>query len=148
MKFEPCDLIKIIPSEEVERVFSTGTASAELDFSFLAFEEVYKSVLSFVPKGKIIVDLGCAYAPQAFYFIEYAGYIGVDAHIPDVHFETPNMTLYNMSIQNFCDKVVKEGWNLEQYFAICSYVPDEEARKRVRETFPNCLVYYPSPGVM
>lgn len=143
MKYECCDLFKIIPEEEIKRVFSCGTASAELDYTFLAFEDVYKSILSFVPKGKIIIDLGCAYAPQAYYFEDYLGYIGVDVKIPDVHFITSNMSLYEMSIQQFCLKVIEENWNLEKYFAICSYVPDDDARKCVRETFHNCLVYYP-----
>ena len=143
MKYEPCDLFKIIPAQEIERVFSDGTASAEMDYTFLAFEEIYKSILNFVPKGKTIIDLGCAYAPQAYYFTEYRGYIGVDIQIPDVHFITPNMKLYNMSIQEFCKKVTKEKWSLEKFFAICSYVPDADARKCVRDTFPNCLVYYP-----
>lgn len=143
MKQEPCELFKIIPAHEIEMVFSTGTASAELDYTFLAFEEVYRSVLGYVPKGKTIIDLGCAYAPQAYYFTEYNGYIGVDIQIPDVHFTTPNMTLYNMSAQEFCRKIIDEKWDLEKYFAICSYVPDADARKHVRETFPNCLVYYP-----
>lgn len=143
MKHEPCDLFRVIPPEEINRVFS-GTAAAELDYTFLAFEEVYKSVLSFVPKDKIIVDLGCAYAPQAFYFKDYFAYIGIDIQIPEPHFETPNMKLFQLSIQDFCSMVAQANWDLDNYFAICSYVPDEEARKMVRETFPNCLVYYPS----
>ena len=143
MIFEPCELYEIIPKQEINRVFSNGTAGAELDYTFLAFEDVYKSALNFVPKGKTIIDLGCAYAPQAYYFKEYNGYVGVDINIPEVHFETENMKLYEMSIQQFCKKVVDEKWDLEKCFAICSYVPDDDARKCVRETFPNCLVYYP-----
>ena len=143
MIFETCELFEIIPKQEIKRVFSEGTAGAELDYSFLAFEDVYKSVLNFVPKGKTIIDLGCAYAPQAYYFTGYAGYIGVDIAIPEVHFETQNMTLHEMSIQQFCKKVIDEEWDLKKCFAICSYVPDDDARRCVRETFPNCLVYYP-----
>lgn len=143
MKFEACELFNIVPKHEIEQVFSNGTASAELDYTFLAFEEVYRSILNFVLKDKIIIDLGCAYAPQAYYFTEYNGYIGVDIEIPEVHFITENMTLYQMKIQQFCRKVIDEKWNLEDYFAICSYVPDVDARRCVRETFPNCLVYYP-----
>ena len=105
--------MSIIPKAEVERVFS-GTAGAELDYTFLAFEEVYRGVPNFVPKTKTIIDLGCAYAPQAYYFTEYLGYIGVDVSIPSIHFETPNMALYEMSIQNFCKKVIDEKWNLEK----------------------------------
>ena len=140
---ERCELMNIIPKKEIERVLC-GTASAELDYTFLAFEDVYKGVPNFVPKTKTIIDLGCAYAPQAYCFAEYSRYIGVDASIPEIHFETENMELYNMPIQEFCEKVIEEKWDLENCFAICSFVPDDEARKCVRETFPNCLVYYPT----
>ena len=142
-KLEVCDLFKIIPKNELERVFSDGTASAEMDMTFLGFEEVYKSVLNFVPKNLAIIDLGCAYASQAYYFLDYKEYIGCDINIPKVHFKTPNMQLYEMTIQGFCRMVIKENWDLRKCFAICSYVPDEEAREIVRNTFPNCLVYYP-----
>lgn len=142
MKHECCELFRIIPKEEIKKVFK-GAAAAELDYTFLAFEEVYKSVLNFVPKGKTIIDLGCAYAPQAYYFTEYSKYIGVDVFVPDIHFTTANMTLYQMSAQQFCKKVIDEKWDLDNCFAICSYVPDVIARKCVRETFPNCLAYYP-----
>lgn len=142
MKHECCELFRIIPKEEIKKVFK-GAAAAELDYTFLAFEEIYKSVLNFVPKGKTIIDLGCAYAPQAYYFTEYSKYIGVDVFVPDIHFTTANMTLYQMSAQQFCKKVIDEKWDLDNCFAICSYVPDVIARKCVRETFPNCLAYYP-----
>lgn len=144
MKYKACDLYNIVPKEEIERVFQNSqTASAEMDYSFMGFEEVYKSVTAFVPKDKTIVDLGCAYATQAYYFLDYREYIGVDMRIPDFHFKTPNSKFYQMSIQDFCMEVVKNKWNLENMFAICSFVPDEDARKLVRETFPYCLVYYP-----
>ena len=107
MKHECCELFRIIPKEEIKKVFK-GAAAAELDYTFLAFEEVYKSVLNFVPKGKTIIDLGCAYAPQAYYFTEYSQYIGVDVFVPDIHFTTANMTLYQMSAQQFCKKVIDE----------------------------------------
>lgn len=138
-----CNLFKIIPKEEIKRVFlESKTISSELDYTFMGFEDVYESVLKFVSKDKIIIDLGCAYAPQSYYFKDYIKYIGVDAYV-DCHFKTDNMEFYNMTIQDFCKKVIEEKWNLENTFAICSYVNDEEARQKVKEIFPYCLVYYP-----
>lgn len=145
MTHETCELFNIIPNEEINRIFNNSqTASAEMDYSFMGFEDVYKSVTMFVPKGKTIIDLGCAYAPQSYYFKDYRGYIGVDTNMPDFHFKTFNSSFYEMSIQDFCKKIVENKWDLEKMFAICSYVPDEEARKIVKETFPYCLVYYPT----
>ena len=93
-------------------------------------------------------EYGClrahSLACKNFHFKDYFAYIGIDIQIPEPHFETPNMKLFQLSIQDFCSMVAQANWDLDNYFAICSYVPDEEARKMVRETFPNCLVYYPS----
>ena len=135
MKNNFCDLYQLIPKEELTRVFRTSTtASAELDPTFLGFEDVYKAVSTFVQKDKMIIDLGCSYAAQAFYFTDFLGYIGVDCGIE----------FYKMRIQDFCNMVVEKNWNLQNVFAVCSYVPDKEARKIVKKTFPYCLVYYPS----
>ena len=72
MKNNFCDLYQLIPKEELTRVFRTSTtASAELDPTFLGFEDVYKAVSTFVQKDKIIIDLGCSYAAQAFYFTDF-----------------------------------------------------------------------------
>lgn len=144
---EVCDLANKIPNEEIKKVFDESlTASAELDHSFLAFEEVYKGIVNFVPKHKIIVDLGCAYAFQAYYFKDYKQYIGIDCGFcsDSGRYKTANTIFYNMTIQDFCKKVIDENWNLNDVFAICSYVPDDEARDCARKTFPNCLVYYPN----
>lgn len=35
-------------------------------------------------------------------------------------------------------------FDLDETFAICSYVPDDEAQELVRKTFKNLFVYYPS----
>ena len=161
-KFEPCELYTMIPREKIEKIFmESETASAELDYTFLGFEEVYKAATLFVPKNKIILDLGCGYAFQAWYFKDYRKYIGVDVFhgTEDILkiLETGNSDFYHMTIQDFIQQYVREereGFceiklpgmepqSIENVFAICSYVPGEYVRKLVRETFPYCLVYYP-----
>lgn len=145
---ENCELFNLIPKDEINRVFTESeTASAEMDFSFMGFEEVYKAVCMFVPKGKVILDLGCSYAPQSYYFSKYYKYIGVDLSMHNnIRFDRQdNCTIFVESIQDFINKRLKDlPYKNTDYFAICSYVPDREARKMVRETFENCLVYYPS----
>lgn len=161
-KFEPCELYTMIPREKIEKIFmESKTASAELDYTFLGFEEVYKAVTLFVPKNKIILDLGCGYAFQAWYFKDYRKYIGVNVStacecVLNI-LETGNSDFYHMTIQDFIRQYVREereGFceirlpgmepqSIENVFAICSYVPGENVRKLVRETFPYCLVYYP-----
>lgn len=141
-----CELYKIIPRDKIDHVFEASErVGAECDFTFLGFEDVYKAVTLFVPKDKIIVDLGCSYAFQAWYFKDYKRYIGIDCGIRDgVVLETDNSNFYFTTIQDFIKNILPTlYYDLTEIFAICSYVPDKEARQLVRETFPFCLVYYP-----
>lgn len=146
---EECELFRLIPREKLDELFKNSNASAELDKSFLGFEKVYKSVLNFVPKSKIIIDFGCSYATQSWYFRDYKKYIGIDSDTNEnsvIH--TENSEYYYTSIQNFIVNIFP-NLNIpkENVFAICSYVPDEKAREMVRERFPNCLVYYPDSEI-
>lgn len=144
---EVCELFKLIPRDKIDQIFQTSyTVGAECDISFLGFEEVYKAVTMFVPKRKIIIDCGCSYAFQSWYFRDYQKYIGVDcgSSINDV-LETENSEFYFVTIQHFIKKVFPTlGHSLDDVFAICSYVPDGESREMVRNFFPHCLVYYPT----
>lgn len=142
---EACELCKIIPKEKLDYLFEHSDAGAELDFTFLGFEDPYKRVLELVPEEYTIIDLGCAYACQSWFFKGYAGYIGVDGWFNDdsvIH--TENSRFYFVTIQEFVREVLPTlGVDLEKVFAVCSAVPDREAKALVKETFPNCLVWYP-----
>lgn len=141
-----CELFKLIPRDKIDKIFSeSNTATAELNYTFLGFEKVYKAVTMFVPKSKIIIDLGCGYAFQSWYFKDYKKYIGVDCSTSytDV-LKTENSQFFFMSIQKFIkEQFLKLEYKKEDIFAVCSYVPDEKARMMVKEYFPYCLVYYP-----
>lgn len=149
---EVCNLIKneIIPKEELDRVFrDSESASAEMDCTFLCFEDEYEYVLENTKPSDIIIDLGCAYNPQCWYFKDYDRYIAVDLPIfDDVRFDSGNVEFYIMSIQKFIkEELPKLNLNLDKVVAICNAVPDEEARKMVAETFPKHFVAYPGMGV-
>lgn len=151
-RFEPCELYKLIQREKINRIFEKSeTAGAELDYTFLGFEEVYKAVTLFIPKSRAIIDFGCGYAFQSWYFRDYRKYIGVDVGsvCEDVLeiLKIGNSEFYHMSIQEFIrNEFHKTGYSFDEAFAICSYVPDTDAQRLVRETFPHCLVYYPCSG--
>ena len=81
MNIQPCDLFKRIPREKLEYLFEHSEAGAELDISFLGFEDPYRFVKDIARKDMIIIDFGCAYATQSWYFREHEKYIGVDAVI-------------------------------------------------------------------
>lgn len=139
------DILNYIPKEEVERLFKKNHRMAyNCCEDFMGFTRVYRNLLNIVPKHFTIIDLGCCYAPQSYYFKDYKTYIGVDT-LEEERFGTENTIHYRMSIQEFIGmELPMLGLDLKQCFAICSYVPDDEATKLAREKFPNILVYYPS----
>ena len=116
-----------------------------LTLPFLGFEDIYKDVLIFAPKDKIIIDLGCGYAAQSYYFREHEKYIGVDAcGNSDTVIHTENSEFYFMSIQAFIKNVFPAlAIDPTDVFAVCSCVSDKAARELVAETFLYCRVYYP-----
>lgn len=138
-----CELYQMIPKSELDRVFE-GKASAELGRDFLCFEEPYKLASMIVPKTWTIVDLGCAYAAQAYYFAEHLKYIGVDCFTEKdmIRFRTDNMELYEMTIREYVRDHIKK-LDFEHTFAICSAVPDRQAQKLTLFQFPNHYVWYP-----
>ena len=156
---KPCDLFTKIPREELNRLFEESYANAELDFSFLAFEDIYQKVLEIAPKNKIILDLGCAYATQSWYFRDHKEYIGVDygacmKENPTYEdnlkcvIHTENSRYFFESIQTFIKETLPTlGLNLNDVFAVCSAVPDKDARELVRETFPSYLDWYPKEEI-
>lgn len=144
MKNESCDLFKKIPQILIKEVFKKSPeVSAEMDYTFLGFEEVYQRVKKEVPEYMTIIDFGCAYAFQSWYFKDYAGYIAIDSAVPPKKRFIANGTMhYYGTIQDFIGNFYIDMIG-NPIFAVCSYVPDEEAREMVVKNFRNHYVYYP-----
>lgn len=133
----------LIPLDEAQKILSQK--DCEYDFQFMGFIDVYESLSRIVPKRAIIIDFGCYLAAQSYFFKNHAAYIGVDTeHM--TRFQPKNATHYVGTIQEYIENELPEllkDTRIERIFAICSYVPDDEARELVRKTFPNVLCYYP-----
>lgn len=121
-------------------------ACFEIDPEFCGFVRIYKSLADCIPCHWTIVDLGCAYAPQSWYFRNHAAYIGVDASI-GLRFSQANTQHLNLKISEFIAQE-SNGLDLDTTFAICSYVPPwgGDNGAMVRAKFPNCFVFYPASG--
>lgn len=136
---DECELFRMIPKEKIDEVFEKSySVSGECDHTFLGFEEVYKAVTLFTQKDTVIIDIGCAYAFQSWYFRNYDKYIGVtlDLQYNDV-LHTDNSEFYFMSGQEFIKYAFPAlGIKKEKCFAICFYVPDWELQEQVRNFFP------------
>lgn len=138
------ELFKLFPAEQIEAVFSQP--EVDIDSSFLGFVDVYRNLSRIIPEHFTVIDLGCAYNPQCFFFAGHKEYVAVDVE-QKVRFMSPNCTFYQKTISAFISEDLKR-FDLSETFAICSYVPPWYGHdsKVVRETFRNLFVYYPHGG--
>lgn len=137
-------LLSLIPKEQIDRVFNQK--ECDIDIEFLGFIDIYKKLSEIIPKHFTIVDLGCAYNPQCFYFKDHKKYIAVDLYTKE-RFQAENCELINKSICEYIKNDISD-LNLDETFAICSYVPDwhDNNIEMVRKTFKNVFTYYPHGG--
>lgn len=133
----------LLPKDQLDRVFNQEMC--DIDGTFLGFTDVYLALAQIIPTHWTVIDLGCAYAPQAFIFKDHKAYVGVDASDGE-RFSAPNTTHYQMTIAEFIEQHIG-SLNLDQTFAICSYVPPwyrADNLRLARENFKNVFTYYPA----
>jgi len=130
------EILSEIDRQEVNRLFSYP--ECELDGDFIAFLNSYADLKEIVPKGWTILDLGCYQALQGHLYKDHARYIGVDSGVSsEWRLRQDNAEYYECTIQDFIERILPElDIDLEKTFAVCSYVPDKQAREMVRNTFP------------
>ena len=135
-------VLPMIPQDQLNRVF--GQDMCDIDPEFLGFTDKYLALATIIPKHWTIVDLGCAYAPQAIIFKKHAAYVGVDIGVRE-RFSAENTTHYMMTIADFINQ---HGGDFDQEttFAICSYVPPwgNDNSALARTFFRNVFTYYPA----
>jgi len=113
----------------------------EYDGDFMGFIDIYEPLSQAIPTSMRIIDFGCYCAFQAALFKDHKEYIGVDKR--DLkRFSIVNTTHYVESIQDFI--AIHPETISDEYFTICSYVPDADAVELVRKSYVNCFTYYPS----
>lgn len=141
------NILKSIGEDEVRRLFSYD--ECEVDTEFLGFLENYKDIPEKLPHDFTVIDIGCYMAFQADYFKEYKNYIGVEPDVPNEYrLKQHNAEYYEQTAQQFVKetlpKLIDNGLDLQKTFAVCSAVPDKEARKLVCSTFPYHRTAYPA----
>lgn len=144
-----CNILSQIPKERLDHVFSHG----DIDGEFIGFVEQYDALSRLIPKHFTIVDIGCAYAPQAYLFRNHAKYMAIDATtaLEDTFIDLtalPNTQHFHTDAAAFID-LVADTLDLDTTFAICSYVPPwyGDIRRLVGATFPNSFTFYPAGDV-
>jgi len=135
------NILKLLPTDQVIAVLQQDCC--EIDLDFMGFTEIYEKLAEIIPFQFTVIDIGCSYAAQAFLFKNHKRYIGVDPS-NQIRFHTRNTIHYYCSIQELIELHLGLNIDLDETFAICSYVPDAAAKDLVRKTFKNLFVFYPS----
>lgn len=134
-------LLSMLPADQLKRVFADD--KCDIDLEFLGFVGIYEMLSTIVPRHWTVIDLGCAWAPQAFFFRHHEAYIGVDIHDGE-RFSAPNTVHFVGQIGRFIEQRGAE-FDPGNTFAICSYVPPWGGDNMVRTAaaFQNLFTYYP-----
>lgn len=111
----------------------------DIESDFLGFVEQYYLLSKVIPKHFTVIDFGCAYAPQAYYFIDHKKYIGIDYCVLK-RFTFKNTEHKLIAIETELSNWV--GKDTSQIFAICNYVPT--GTFNIRRIFQNLFIYYPA----
>lgn len=139
-KIDP--LFHLLPKEQIDPVF--GQEECGIDKEFMGFTDIYKNLSEIIPKHFTIVDLGCAYNPQCFYFKNHKKYVAVDSSSV-TKFKSDNCEIYCMTIGKYIQEHLKD-LDLDETFAICSFVNPQhgsDSSKLTRDNFKNVFTYYP-----
>lgn len=112
---------------------------------FMCFAEIYASLARLIPIEWTVIDFGCAFAPQCWYFRKHNRYIGIDPG-PMKRFQVDNSSIFIGTIrQALSDTIWIEPINWDRTFGIMSYVPAKEYDYfLVKNHLKNMFVYYPS----
>lgn len=131
------DLEKNGYKDQLEVIFDYG--SGDIAPEFLGFMNTYYHLSKIISRKRTIIDLGCAYGFQAYYFRNHRQYVGVDIDsVPKL--KTPNSKYFHMDIDDFIDN---ERWQFVNPFAICNYVPCK-SKLSLRMSFEDLFVFYVS----
>ena len=136
-------LFSLLPEKQINDVFNKNDI-CDIDSSFLGFVDTYYYLSKLIPKHFTVIDFGCAYNPQCYFFLEHYHYIAVDP-FRLFRFKSNNCDIYEGRIKDFIISNIFTNLNIEQTFAICNYVPSNEV-KMVREQFKNLFTFYPNGG--
>ena len=115
----------------------------DIDGSFLGFVDVYCHLSKIIPLEWTVIDFGCAYNPQAYFFRKHSRYIAVDpGDIKRWNFE--NGEIYAMDIKTFIEhEFPYMDLDLPTTFAICNAVPARSSQKELLvQTFKNIHLAY------
>jgi len=126
-------LIKEYP-KMTDKVFKQPMC--DIDGEFLGFVDTYYYLSQIIPKDWTVIDFGCAYNPQAYYFRQHKKFIAVDFGLKE-RFKFKNTKLIDNSIAEY----LKTKPEKHKVFAICNNIPSSET-KLVKNYYMDCFIFY------
>lgn len=136
------ELVEAGYADRVHAIIEDNSASIEP--SFLGHMEQYEALAKIIPVGRTVIDLGCCFGFQGWYFRNHARYIGVDVGLSDDNlFRIPNGSYFAMTIDEFTQEH-RDICEQRNTFAICNYVPNIGTRSL--SVFRDLFTYYPQTG--
>lgn len=147
------DLLLKIPKEQIKEVFEQEYC--DIDYDFIGFIETYFHLSKIIPKHFDVIDLGCAYNPQCYYFTKHKSYTGVDLGILPVYqpcekkiefkqFKSLNCKLIHKHINTFLEEDA-ENYEKNTTFVICNYsTQNQKILEKISKIFKNIYMFYPS----
>ena len=143
-------LRSLIPDKEWERVIKSD-ASAEIDCNNMTCGRgTYYMLSKMIPKDWTVIDFGCAYNAQSYFFQNHARHIAIEPEWKntDFHFEyfiAPRTEIMFTTGQDFINDLLPNmNLNIDKTFAIVNYVPSGACNLLVRQTFKNVFTFYPA----
>lgn len=127
--------------EMVKHVFDTD--NCDIDSSFLGFVDTYYYLSKIIPRRYTVIDFGCAYSPQAYYFRKHKKYFGIDPNTKE-NFNFENTTFLQMTIESYLESVKHPFFDEffeKDCFAIANNVPSIEVNL-IKNKFKNLYIFY------
>lgn len=143
-------LRSLIPDNEWERVMRSD-ASAEIDCNNMTCGRgTYYMLSKMIPKDWTVIDFGCAYNAQSYFFQNHARHIAIEPEWKNTdfrfeHFRAPRTEIIFTTGQDFINDLLSNmNLNIDKTFAIVNYVPSGACNLLVRQTFKNVFTFYPA----
>ncbi len=144
---EDTDLTRLLTADpaykkQLDNILFIG--DGDIEPGFLGFTGTYRHLAYTIPLHWTVVDLGCAYAAQSYYFRKHHKYIGVDQGPVSHRITPPNGVQFCLDIRMWVDSAIRKSEEGEgPVFAICNYMNTDAAAEAARKAYKNIFVYYP-----
>jgi len=141
-------LFKKIPRNDKKRVFSQPMS--DISCEFIGFLEPYWCLSKLIPKDWVVIDFGCSYNSQCYFFDKHKAYHAVEPIDTNGQctelFHAENTIIHRCTTGEFLKNIFPTlNVDINKCFAIVNNVPNwygEDSMKLVRDTFKNCYTFY------